>query len=169
MLRRVVRALRVLLFLVGLLVLLWLPASFVFIFTAIASLPGIDASLFTCRGQLGVRWYDSDVPVSVYGQSWDVSIDSQILPVPWRLALWPQHQTLDYTMSHYGRFTEHIVSIPLWLLATLCLAWPVTSFIIARRRRGRGFEVEAKGAPLSTPLPPGEVPSPRGGEGGRVV
>ena len=36
----------------------------------------------------------------------------------------------------------HVV-IPLWLLAVLCLAWPVTSFVIARRRRGtRGFDVE---------------------------
>ena len=36
-------------------------------------------------------------------------------------------------------------SIPLWLLAIICLAWPVTSFIIARwRRKGRGFEVEAR-------------------------
>ena len=35
--------------------------------------------------------------------------------------------------------------IPLWLPALLFLAWPVTSFIVARRRRkARGFEVETK-------------------------
>jgi hypothetical protein len=38
--------------------------------------------------------------------------------------------------------TKRVLSIPLWLLAFLCLAWPVTSFLLARRRRGRGFEVE---------------------------
>ena len=38
------------------------------------------------------------------------------------------------------------VSVPLWLLALLCLAWPVTSFIIHRRRHKRGFPVEPKGA-----------------------
>jgi hypothetical protein len=39
---------------------------------------------------------------------------------------------------------------PLWLLAALCLSWPVTSFAIDRRRRG--FEVEAKHqGPLRAP------------------
>ena len=38
-----------------------------------------------------------------------------------------------------------VVSIPLWLLAFVCLAWPVTSFIIHRRRHKRGFPVEPKG------------------------
>jgi hypothetical protein len=40
------------------------------------------------------------------------------------------------------RVTE--VSLPLWLLAAICLAWPVTSFILARRKRKRGFPVEPK-------------------------
>jgi hypothetical protein len=44
--------------------------------------------------------------------------------------------------NDYG---SHFLLIPLWLLAFICLAWPVTSFIVARRRRkGRGFEVEAR-------------------------
>ena len=30
---------------------------------------------------------------------------------------------------------------PIWFLAFLCLAWPVTSFIIHRRRNKRGFPV----------------------------
>ena len=34
-----------------------------------------------------------------------------------------------------------MLDIPLWLLAFLCLAWPVTSFIIHRRRHKRGFPV----------------------------
>jgi hypothetical protein len=47
---------------------------------------------------------------------------------------------------------------PLWLLAFLCLVWPVTSFIIARRRHKRGFPVDqvatdsiASGAPKGHP------------------
>jgi hypothetical protein len=35
--------------------------------------------------------------------------------------------------------------LPLWLLAAICLAWPVTSFILARRRHKRGFPIEPKG------------------------
>jgi hypothetical protein len=69
---------------------------------------------------------------------------------------------------------ETELTIPIWYLAFLCLACyvialrlaPVTSFLLARRRRGtRGFEVEVAAAG-SPPLPPGEVPSPRGPEGG---
>ena len=37
------------------------------------------------------------------------------------------------------------VSIPLWLPAAVCLAWPVTSFLLARRTRRRGFPVECVG------------------------
>ena len=56
--------------------------------------------------------------------------------------------------------------MPLWLLAAICLAWPVTSLLLARRRRkGRGFAVEAKAAG-STPLPPGEVAAQRSGADG---
>jgi hypothetical protein len=46
---------------------------------------------------------------------------------------------------------------PLWIPLVLLLAWPVTSLLLTRRRRkGRGFAVEANAAG-STPLPPGEV------------
>ena len=41
--------------------------------------------------------------------------------------------------------TWRYVSLPLWLPCVICLAWPVTSFIIARRRHKRGFPVEPKG------------------------
>ncbi len=34
------------------------------------------------------------------------------------------------------------LQLPLGMLAAVCLAWPVTSFILARRRKGRGFAVE---------------------------
>jgi hypothetical protein len=52
--------------------------------------------------------------------------------------VWPSFQRWEVTGSYQ-------LNIPLWLLAFLCLAWPVTSFVVARRRRRtRGFEVEAK-------------------------
>jgi hypothetical protein len=56
--------------------------------------------------------------------------------------------------SFRGNYSES----PLWFLIALCLACPVTSFILARRRRkGRGFPVEAgSGGPA-----PGIDPPPR--------
>ena len=57
---------------------------------------------------------------------------------------------------------QYYVSLPLWLLAFLCLAWPVISFLFARRRlRMRGFAVE----PHSPPAAAGA--DPRGEEGGQ--
>ena len=41
--------------------------------------------------------------------------------------------------------TTVVVGVPLWLLSLLCLAWPVSSFIIARRKQKRGFPVEPSG------------------------
>ena len=61
---------------------------------------------------------------------------------------WP---TVEYSSRPWYRRLK--VGIPLWLLAAICLAWPVTSFIVARRKRRRGFPVEPASAP---PLPPGE-------------
>ena len=43
------------------------------------------------------------------------------------------------TNTNAGKTT--LVMLPHWLLVVLCLAWPVTSFIIARRRGKRGFPV----------------------------
>src|SRR5688500_8267341 len=52
--------------------------------------------------------------------------------------IWPE--VINQTNARGGRL--FVLSSPLWLLAFLCLAWPVTSFLLARRRRGRGFPVE---------------------------
>src|SRR5688572_174477 len=49
----------------------------------------------------------------------------------------------------YVNFPAKVTTLrlPLWLLAAICLVWPVTSLLLARRRRkGRGFTVEAAGA-----------------------
>ena len=56
--------------------------------------------------------------------------------------------------------TTTFYSFPLWLLAAACLAWPVTSLVIARRRHKRGFPVlqTARKSELS---PPSEAPKVR--------
>ncbi len=46
------------------------------------------------------------------------------------------------TSPGYSGWTAAYVTFPLWLLAAVCLAWPITSFVLERRRRGGGFEVE---------------------------
>ena len=59
----------------------------------------------------------------------------------------------DLVNERFEGFHVVVLVIPLWLLAFICLAWPVTSFIVRRRRRkARGFEVEAKtGAAVPPP------------------
>ena len=48
-------------------------------------------------------------------------------------------------LPHFSSSQDEVLATaPLWLLAAVCLAWPVTSLLVRRRRRGRGFEVEAK-------------------------
>jgi hypothetical protein len=46
---------------------------------------------------------------------------------------------------------EAYVFIPLWLLAAVCLAWPVSSFILHRRRQKRGFPVEPRASESGAP------------------
>ena len=45
----------------------------------------------------------------------------------------------------YRGLDDCFIWVPLWVPAAICLAWPVTSFIIHRRRHKRGFPVEPKG------------------------
>jgi hypothetical protein len=42
------------------------------------------------------------------------------------------------------------LTIPVWQVAVLCLAWPVTCFIVARRKSKRGFPVEPKAVVASS-------------------
>ncbi len=57
----------------------------------------------------------------------------------------PAHPILFPSVWYHPSIPLLNIRIPLWLLAALCLAWPVTSFIVGRRRRRRGFAVEAVG------------------------
>jgi hypothetical protein len=94
-----------------------------------------------------------------------LSRDNQI---PWGLT-WDRVPT-RFSILLQVKYEDHVplvrVRVPLWMLALLCLAWPVTSSILARRRwKGRGFAVEAGGggpAPGIDPPPrrPDNIPPP---------
>jgi hypothetical protein len=49
------------------------------------------------------------------------------------------------TVFYYADMPVEL-ELPLWLLAAVCLAWPVASFISHLRRQKRGFPLEPKGA-----------------------
>src|SRR5687767_5899832 len=116
MLRWVSKAFRVTLFALAVGVLLWLPASF--FFRAGLTTPWPSGGMIA--GSSGGVAFASSWPAPMsfglgFGRrlSWeDVSGGNQF---------WLETQTEDF-----GSF----VSIPLWLLAFLCLAWPVTSFLL---------------------------------------
>jgi hypothetical protein len=142
--RRVARVLRVGAFVLGLLVLGCLPASFFYsAYAAVGSWYsgyGIGAGggwfvAWTAAPDAGGRtapidWAESRAWLNPYRGSLSE------FDAPY----WPPVHTLDGTHVFL-----QFVKVPLWLLALICLAWPVTSFIIARRRHKRGFPVEPKG------------------------
>lgn len=134
MFRRVARALRLLALGLGIMLIAWIPFSWLYA-------PGVSNSrvaLYLGNGALEMVF---DRPFPEPGLSFGVSGYSSA--------------TRRYSRGLWATYEPNptwgtTVSIPLWLLALLCLAWPVTSFIRARRRRGRGFEVEAKAPSDST-------------------
>lgn len=67
----------------------------------------------------------------------------------------PEYQHSGATNVRSTGYQQWSVEIPLWLLTAICLVWPVTSFIQARKRGVRGFEVEGVAA---IPEPPGGLP-----------
>src|SRR5687767_1174780 len=164
MLRRVARTLRMLLFAVGVIsFLVWIP-SFRFGAHLISPVPGSYSIIDIAHGSVAVGIAD-DHPWHRRG-NFDASIHRLPPTYYGTQHLWPTMWQFSVTNETGGaRIIQHRVTIPLWLLAAVCLAWPVTSFIVARRRRrrSRGFEVGAAG---STPLPPGEVDAERSGADG---
>jgi hypothetical protein len=107
---------------------------------------------------------DGSLVITLYDNTDEVLYDAASAGVA-RAAESPQLDDLYWealwvpSFNRYGTHAgtgETVIEMPLWLLASICLVWPVTSFIIARRRRkGRGFEVEAKpGAAVSPPESP---------------
>ena len=129
MLRRVSQALRLLLLALGILLIAWTPFSWF-------NPPGMSHPLVELslgNGALEMRfnppWAEPGLSFGVGGLSSDRRYYSR--------GLWATYQ-----VDRWGT----MVSVPLWLLAAVFLAWPVSSFIAARRRRkGRGFEVRTEG------------------------
>ena len=123
MLRRIARVLRVLVFGAGLSLLLWLPLSFYFfvgLFTPLSSTTSVGGGVRFVYYPSAFSWSCS------YGQRPPEFKGHPAVFFP-QVLQWPEG--------------VYVLDIPLWLLAFLCLAWPVTSFIIHRRRHKRGFPV----------------------------
>ena len=163
MLRRVAPTVRVLLFVIGLALLLWLPVSYYSMIRTYSPWPracGLSsthgAAYFYCHVELplppGVtvtrRMPDPSFPIVNFVATRDFR-DFE----PWLIArdAWvPRYNVLPV-------WNRAVLRIPLWLLAAACLAWPVTSFLVRRRRRGRGFEVETKAAGDPAADPPDDA------------
>src|SRR5688500_2791464 len=123
MLRRVARVLRVLLLGLGLLLLLWLPLSFVYTLTVA---PSENVLVAFNHGKLEAWALPNGVLQSLSGVRlglrratglWWTLRDVFLLP--------------GVSASGFPGYGIRFINIPLWLLAFLCLAWPVTSFVIA--------------------------------------
>src|SRR5688572_30681409 len=121
MLRRIARVLRLLLFVLGISLLAALPVTFKVtahvrppssVPRCVLSLDSGAVCLFVPdNDEFFVEGFTADL-----GWYPDDSIGRALLP----------------TMSRSQPYSDLNFSLPLWLLAFLCLAWPVTSSILAR-------------------------------------
>ena len=145
--RRVARALRFLLLSAGLGCLLLLLVGLA---VSWSYGPQWEADTFDITVHGGTLffkvWLDGDVeyipgPSDLVGDSFGYEFPdfswhwNRPFTPPWN-APWPAVQT--WRAPHQSAY---FFTVPLWLLAAVCLAWPVTSFVVRRRRRGRGFDV----------------------------
>src|SRR5688572_15106528 len=152
MLRRVARLLRTVLLVLGLLLVAWLPISYLLVMRCDYSWNdagiGKGISINVYRGCINVNClYRSTDQLShsyVNDTGGRPKVEFERIDRLYfflRGAVWPTWQR-QVNPSHDVGF----IWLPIWATAMLALAWPVTSFVIARRRRrGRGFEVEAVG------------------------
>jgi hypothetical protein len=157
MLRRLALMLRIVLLLVGIALLVWWPISWRHLTLVMSPYPGDG---FTALVHEGVIHLHVTRRVE---REFKFRIDNTYLV--WtevvRPSAWP-----SWYFERMSHGSLSIIFIPLWLLAAVCLAWPVTSLLLARRRgKGRGFAVEAGGggpAPGIDPPPrrPDNIPPP---------
>ena len=157
MLRRVGRLIRVLFAVAGVAVAIWLPCSYQWVAHLHAIWPKRSVSVGSTGGYL--LFQSAEVPIrssidlqtypyfSVGPGSEKKLLDAGVVraskrapDVAWYHGMWPR-----FSRGPFGPFVLTSVRLPLWLLAAICLAWPVTSFIIHRRRHKRGFPIEPKG------------------------
>ena len=73
-------------------------------------------------------------------------VEQREFPFRFRIVDWVGDQESSPLWPHYEKMrlpgaTYTLFNVPLWMVISLCLAWPVTSFIITRRRLKRGFPV----------------------------
>ena len=142
MLRRVARGLRLLLFTLGVALLVWFPVSFYYQISLLAPWPFGGAQLWSLEGSLKLFVFKADEAVPGYAASAGRQyFDSVLADQFWVTVEW--------------RDIYH-VHVPLWMVALLCLAWPVMSFVMRKRRR-RGFEVEARTSNIEPPTSNFEV------------
>ena|SRR5687768_9811210 len=138
MLRRVGRVLRVLLFVIGTAFLISIPLNWLWWGSALSTWPFKRTYIHWKDGCIQLSFLtrsDRNIPLD------DAGFNLEAGPVQYGLR--PRH----HWWPEFSRFVDPgwvstSLLVPLWLLAFLCLAWPVTSFIVARRKRRRGFPVE---------------------------
>lgn len=129
-------------FVLGLVLLAWLPASFFLIAGAFSRGPASSISIYTEHGHAAASHLDAD------NRLWDTSDFSIMVSRRYGLArvrtsdaLWPNYSA-ESTSNPYVSYRLRTVRLPLWLLCALCLAWPMTYWIAQRRKRTRGFSIE---------------------------
>jgi hypothetical protein len=151
MLWRVAQALRIVLLLTGSLLLVWLPLTWWFRLKLLAPLPRgpVIATGFS-RGEFHLALMPSWMDPTLVDSSVELSrIDALSSGSVERAKLHWDHVWLPLPLGdvewQWYSLDEIYLTLPLWFVSALCLAWPVTSLLVRRRRRGRGFEVEAKG------------------------
>jgi hypothetical protein len=121
-------------------------------------------SLYVPWGEFLLRMEDASIKAAIFPFGTLHSYEPRLIELDLRPS-----SSLDDALA-WGVFPtgrrvgpEMYFTLPLWMAAVLLLAWPVTSLLILRRRRkGQGFDVEAR----PRPLPPDVAPTPRSEEGG---
>src|SRR5688500_16310480 len=126
MLRRVARALRLLFWVLGIALFVWLPASYFFVMVAALPRIGVSAS----QGGFAIQVVQGQPPAYFFNDP-----ELSISRVPGGEGQGLGIVAPQWVQLEGPGFALVIVQLPLWLLAAVCLAWPVTSFLVRRRRR----------------------------------
>ena len=135
MLRRALLVLRIAFAALGVVCVLLLAGS-TFLHASVFSRWPPEAVYATLEpGSLHLGWWqDASSPdLSLSASSVVLHRIDPVMPTEW----WPRVVKVRFPGA-----VATAVHLPLWLLAFLCLAWPVTSFVA--RRKGRGFGVEVR-------------------------
>src|SRR5687768_10148764 len=113
MLRRVARLVQIGLFALGVLALVWAPVSLYLAVVLKAPWPGSGSAVMSTEAALIVAFFPGRY--SDESLAYDARIE-RVQFLKWsEIPLWPSVETQPYLW----------IEFPLWLLAFLCLAWPV--------------------------------------------